>query len=363
MADQKPGFSHPHAPPTPSQLAEERDFVRAVLREEAESVLGLLERVGPEFHDAVGLLVRCAESGGTVLISGMGKSGLIGAKIAATLASLGIPSHAVHPAEAAHGDLGRFRANDVVVCISASGETDEVVNLAAILHQDKLPIIAITCGPRVTPESEDGTGGLSTIERLATVRLRLGVTREAGGPMFVAPTSSTTATAALGDALALAAARRRNFTSEDFARRHPGGTLGGLLRPITDVLRFTFGKGVPLIAHTATVAQALQRAAEAGRRPGAIVLVDPATGRLSGIFTDGDLRRLILRNPDEMNQPIERVMTRAPRTLPSSAIVRDAVRMVREFRQDEIPVVDATTGAPVGILDVQDLIAMRLVED
>ena len=367
MADQKPGFSDPHATPTAAQLVDEREFVRGVLREEAEAVTGLIERVGPEFHDAVGLLVRCAESGGTVLISGMGKSGLIGAKIAATLASLGISSHAVHPAEAAHGDLGRFRANDVVVCISASGETDEVVNLAAILHQDKLPIIAMTCGPRVTVEGESAStgtgGGLSTIERLATVRLRLGITREAGGPMFVAPTSSTTATAALGDALALAAARRRNFTSEDFARRHPGGTLGGLLRPITDVLRFTFEKGVPLIPHSVTVAQALESAAEVGRRPGAIVLVDPKTSKLSGIFTDGDLRRLILRNPSELYEPIERVMTRSPRTLPSSSIVRDAVRMVREFRQDEIPVVDAATGTPVGILDVQDLIAMRLVED
>lgn len=363
MADQKPGLSHSHASPTADPLVQERDFARAVLREEAEAVSGLIERVGPEFHEAVGLLVRCAESGGTVLISGMGKSGLIGGKIAATLASLGIPSHAVHPAEAAHGDLGRFRANDVAVCISASGETDEVVNLAAILHQDGLPIIAITSGPRTTPDSDNAAAGLSTVERLAAVRLRLGVSREAGGPMFVAPTSSATATAALGDALALAAARRRNFTSEDFARRHPGGTLGGLLRPITDVLRFTVGKGLTPIPHGSTVAQSLRRAAEVGRRPGAIVLVDPITGALSGIFTDGDLRRLILRNPDELKEPIERVMTRSPRTLPSTSIVRDAVRMVREFRQDEIPVVDATTGAPVGILDVQDLIAMRLVED
>lgn len=363
MADQKPSFPDLHVAPSAAQLIQERDFVRGVLREEANAVTGLIERVGAEFHEAVGLLVRCAESGGTVLISGMGKSGLIGAKIAATLASLGIPSHAVHPAEAAHGDLGRFRANDVVVCISASGETDEVVNLAAILHQDKLPIIAITCGPRGASEGDGAESGISTIERLATVRLRLGVASEAGGPTFVAPTSSTTATAALGDALALAVARRRNFTSEDFARRHPGGTLGGLLRPITDVLRFTFGPGVPLISHAVTVAQALQRAAEVGRRPGAIVLVDPKTSRLSGIFTDGDLRRLILRDPAELSQPIERVMTRAPRTLPSTSIVRDAVRMVREFRQDEIPVVDSISGAPVGILDVQDLIAMRLVED
>lgn len=336
----------------------ERVFVEGVLREEAAAVAGLLERLGAPFEKAVSLLVACAESGGTVLVTGLGKSGLVGAKISATLASLGIPSHAVHPSEAAHGDLGRFRPNDTVICISFSGETDEVVNLAAVLRQDALPIIAITGGA-----GEDGAQSpASSLERLATVALRLGVAREAGSPEFMAPTSSTIATMALGDALALAAARRREFTCEDFARRHPGGSLGGLLRPVTEVLRFVAGKNMPLIPQNVSVAQALQRAAETGRRPGAIILVDAGAGRLSGIFTDADLRRLILRDPGELSRPIEQVMTRAPRTLPNTALVRDAVRMFREFRQDEIPVVDEA-GRPVGILDVQDLIAMKLVQD
>ena len=157
-------------------------------------------------------------------------------------------------------------------------------------------------------------------------------------------------------------ARRRNFSDQDFAKRHPGGALGGLLKPVTEVLRFTVGKNLPLIADTLTVREALDRAAAAGRRPGAILLTDAASGRLTGIFTDGDLRRLILRDSTELDLPISKVMTRTPKSLPDSALVRDAARMFRECRQDEIPVVDAD-GRPVGILDVQDLIAMRLVRD
>lgn len=305
------------------------------------------------FARAVGLIVGCAESGGTVLVSGLGKSGLVGAKVSATLASLGIPSHGVHPAEAAHGDLGRFRSNDTVICISQSGETDEVVELAATLRQDGLPIIAITGGSDGPP---------SSLERLATVALRLGVTEEAGAPTLVAPTSSTTATMALGDALALCAARRRQFTEADFAKRHPGGSLGGLLRPVTDVLRFSAGKNLPVVFDDLPVGAALREATGSGRRPGAIVLVDRGSGRLTGIFTDGDLRRLVLRDPAELSRPVCEVMTRNPRTLPSDALVRDAVRMVREFRADEIPVVDGAH-RPIGLLDVQDLVAMKLVKD
>jgi arabinose-5-phosphate isomerase len=241
-----------------------------------------------------------------------------------------------------------------VVCISFSGETEEVVNLASVLRQDALPIISITGG-------REAADGPSSLERLATVALTLGVKEEAGEG-FVAPTSSTTATLALGDALALAAARRRNFTHEDFKRRHPGGALGELLRPITDVLRWTVGKNLPLVEDDCTAQEALLRAARAGRRPGALTLVDKATGKLSGIFTDGDLRRLILRDPGELSRPVREVMTRTPRTLGNDALVRDAVKMFREFRQDEIPVVDEN-GKPVGILDVQDLMAMKLVQD
>jgi arabinose-5-phosphate isomerase len=330
------------------------DVVRseaAVLADLADLLRGPLAQA---FNDAVDLIVACADSGGTVVVSGLGKSGLVGAKISATMASLGIPSHPVHPSEAAHGDLGRFRATDTVICISFSGETDEVVGLAGILRQDGVRLISITGGRPDAPTS--------SLERLATVRLTLGKFAEAGGMAFVAPTCSTTATLALGDALAVAAARRRHFTSEEFAKRHPGGALGGLLRPVTDVLRFEAGRNLPLVDQRLSVAAALGQAAELGRRPGAMLVVDQSTGRLSGIFTDGDLRRLVLRDAAELSRPIEAVMTRNPRTLAHTALVRDAVNMVREFRQDEIPVVDGD-GRPIGILDVQDLIAMRLVKD
>lgn len=336
------------APDPAAELA----FAQGILRAEAAAVGAMADALGPDFSRAVDLLVRCAEAGGNVLVTGLGKSGLVGAKISATLSSLGIPSHPVHPSEAAHGDLGRFRSTDTVICISYSGETDEVVALAGILSQDGLPMISITGGRNDAP---------SSLERMASVALRLGVASEAGGPYFVAPTSSTTATLALGDALALAAAKRRNFTDEDFARRHPGGALGELLRPVTDAMRCAAGRNMPLIPATATVADALARAAEGGRRPGAILLVDEA-GRLAGIFTDGDLRRLILRDPAELARPIGEVMTRSPRTLPDTALVRDAVVMFRETRADEIPVVDARA-RPLGLLDVQDLVAMRLVRE
>ncbi len=337
--------------------ASEQDFARDTIREQARAVLGLVDHVGPSFHKAVDLICTAANAGGSVLVTGLGKSGLVGAKIAATMSSVGIPAHVVHPTEAAHGDLGRFRAADVVIAISFSGETDELVNLAAILRQDGLPIISITGGGGA---GDDGTPR-SSLERLATVFLRLGVTSEAT-PEFHAPTSSTTATLVLGDALALAAARRREFTHADFVRRHPGGALGNALRPVTDVLRFVVGKNLATLNEDLSVRRALEKAAEHGRRPGAMLVVSPGDGSLSGIFTDGDLRRLVLRDAKELDRPIAEVMTRKPRTLSSSALVRDAVLMVREHRQDEIPVVDEA-GRPVGILDVQDLIALRLVQD
>lgn len=337
-------------------------FGKSVIADEAAALAALEACIGSNFEQAVQLIVRCAESGGTMVVSGMGKSGLIGAKISATLASLGIPSHSVHPSEAAHGDLGRFRSCDTVIAISFSGETDEVVGLCGILRQDGLPIISITGG-------ETKTAGTSSLERLATVALRLGITREAGfrederlgEDHFVAPTCSTTATLALGDALALCAARERNFTSQDFARRHPGGTLGGLLRPVTDVMRAVAGKNLPLVHCNNSVKQALEDAAKVARRSGALLLVDD-DGKLAGIFTDGDVRRLVVKDRTALERPIREVMTKSPRTLSDTSLVRDAVQMIREHRQDEIPIVN-DAGQPVGLLDVQDLIAMRLIKD
>lgn len=331
---------------------DETAFVARVLRHEAEAVAALADAADERYSRAVDLIVACADAGGTVLVSGLGKSGLIGAKISATMASLGITSHPVHPTEAAHGDLGRFRPQDVAICLSHSGETEEVVALAALLRQDGLPVIAITRGAAGGREP-------SSLERMATVTLPALVTDEAGDGDFMAPTSSTTATAAIGDALALAAARRRAFTEADFRRRHPGGQLGGLLRPVTDLIRFRAGENLPLVPDTRSVHEALTEAARVVRRPGALLVTDDA-GVLAGIFTDSDLRRLVLRDASELARPLSEVMTRAPRTLPDTALARDAVAMFREHRQDEIPVVD-DAGRPVGLLDVQDLIAMRLV--
>lgn len=362
IVENKPAKAKKPPRPAPKGAPDELSFARTILRAEGQAVTDLAAALDASFSRAVDMIVRCAEAGGTVQVSGLGKSGHVGAKISATLASLGIPSHPIHPSEAAHGDLGRFRPADLAVCISFSGETHEVINLAAILKQDNLPIISITGA---------GKGAESSLARLATVALTLPIAAEAGAPQFVAPTSSTTATLALGDALALAAARRRNFTNTDFAKRHPGGSLGSLLRPVTDVMRWRAadrdkaarpGAILPVADARLSVLEALKRAEAVGRRPGALVLVDHSTGALAGIFTDGDLRRLIQRDAAAVARPISEVMTRSPRTLPDSAMVADAVRLFREFRQDEIPIVDHK-GRPVGMLDVQDLIALRLVED
>ncbi|MGE3109956.1 MAG: KpsF/GutQ family sugar-phosphate isomerase [Phycisphaerales bacterium] len=348
----------------PPQATPEVDLARAALRVEAAALSAIADRLAPgspqahAFVLAVDLIVTCADAGGTVLVTGLGKSGIIGAKIAATLSSLGIASHAVHPTEAAHGDLGRFRPADCCIAISYSGESDEVVALASILRQDSIPIITITKG------SLDRAGHLtpsSSLERLATAALFVGHIDEAGG-LTPAPTTSTTATLGLGDALALAACRRRNFTSDDFAKRHPGGTLGGMLRPVADALRFTIGKNLAPIPDDLSVADALKQAESMVRRPGALLLVARTSGALTGIFTDADLRRLILRDSSHLSRPIRDLMTREPATLPASALVRDAVNLVRESRRDEIPVID-DAGKPIGILDVQDLIAMRLIQD
>ena len=339
-------------PKAPGLTAQERAFAAKVLAAEAAAVSALAANLGPEFHAAVDLIVRCADAQGTVLIAGLGKSGLIGQKIAATLSSLAITSHFVHPAEAAHGDLGRFRSSDVCIALSYSGETDEVISLAAILKQDNVPVISITRG------SDTNKSVRSSLDRLATVCLSIGACDDPD--LSPAPTCSTTATLALGDALALCAARRRNFTDDDFAKRHPGGSLGGLLRPIADLLRFRVGKTLIAVPDDLSVSQALKHSETGDRRSGAMLLVDRKSGLLTGLFTDGDLRRLIERDRGELDKPIRAVMTKNPGTLPDTALVRDAVHMVREFRRDEIPVVDAK-GRPIGLLDVQDLIAQRLI--
>ena len=330
------------------QRTTESEFVAEALRAEADAIVRIAGRVATEDRDhwkrALDLLADCQ---GHLVVAGMGKSGLIGAKMSATFSSLGQPSNVLHPAEAVHGDLGRVRRGDVVVLLSYSGETEEVVNLAAILRADGVRRLGIS------------STGDSSLARLCSVHLSLGDLTEAC-PLNLAPTASTTAMLAVGDALALALSRRRDFGAEDFQHRHPGGMLGVGLRPVTEALRFKVGENLPVVPDTATVREAVDQA-ESGRRAGAVVLVD-AQGRLSGIFTDGDLRRLMLRVPDGMERPIAEVMTRRPEHLTVDDLVRDAVRLMRENRHDEIPVLDHD-GRPVGLVDVQDLIAMKVVRE
>lgn len=332
----------------PLQLQAERRFLADAMLAESSAIEALANQtvagtVG--FSAALDLMDACR---GHVVVSGMGKSGLIGMKISATLASLGQPSHFVHPAEAVHGDLGRLRGEDVVLLLSFSGETAEVVALASILKADGVARIGMS-------GRKD-----SALARNCSVHIDLGDVIEAC-PLNLAPTASTTVMLAAGDALALGLARRRDFKADDFHKHHPGGMLGAGLRPIVEVLRFRVGQNLATVSEALSVREALAHAGE-GRRAGAVMLVD-ATGKLSGILTDGDLRRLVnSHGAAALDLPLREAMTRHPIALPVDALVRDAVQLVRERRLDEVPVVDSN-GHPVGLVDVQDLIAMRVVRE
>ena len=338
---------------TTSPGTEEAHFLAEVLRCESEAIEHIAQQIladeGEAAHwaTAVELLAECT---GHIVVSGMGKSGLIGAKISATFSSVGLPSNVLHPAEAVHGDLGRIRRDDVVLLLSYSGTTEEVLNLATILKADGVRCIGIS-------KNHD-----SHLARLCDVHLALGDLSEAGA-VGLAPTTSTTATLACGDALGMAASRRKQFTEDDFHRHHPGGMLGTGLRPIAEVMRFKVGEHLPVIQQDLTVNEALNEAfaTDGTRRTGAIMLVDEA-GLLSGIFTDGDLRRLLLNDRNALDSPIREVMTTHPRSLLATDRVRDAKQLIAEHRIDEIPVVDGD-GRPVGLIDVQDLITMKIVQE
>jgi arabinose-5-phosphate isomerase len=334
--------------PSAQQQSAETAFIADALRAEAEAILRMAERLPASeeaaWHAALNLLEQCQ---GHVVVSGMGKSGLIGAKISASFSSLGQPSHVLHPAEAIHGDLGKVRRSDVVMLLSYSGRTEEVVNLAAILKADGVPRLGLS--------SRHG----SPLAELSTVHLAIGDIAEAC-PLNLAPTASTTAMLAAGDGLALALARRRNFREDDFHKHHPGGMLGVGLRKITEALRFRVGENLAVVPDHVTVRAACEQT-QSGRRAGAILIVD-ARQRLAGIFTDGDLRRLVMRDAAGLDRPIREVMTPRPQHLSIDDLVRDAVRLVRERRLDEIPVLDHD-GRPIGLVDVQDLMAMKVVSE
>ncbi len=323
-------------------------FARQVLEAEARAIQRITP--GSQFDRAVLLI---AQLPGALVVSGLGKSGLIGQKLAATFASTGTPSHFLHPVEAMHGDLGKVRRDDAVLLLSYSGNTDELVTLAELLRQDKVPRIALVSRPQCD------------LARLCDVVLCIGDVTEAC-PLNLAPTASTTAMLALGDALALAVAHKRCFSADDFHKRHPAGGLGRQLMPVVEAMRFKANVNMALTPRTLTVAQAYGEAQKHAdktglRRPGALLIVDD-DGKLAGIVTDGDLRTaLIEQGPTVWTGPVSAIMTSDPTTLRDDAMVRDAVRVVREHRFDEIPIVN-DEGKPVGLIDVQDLAALKVIE-
>jgi arabinose-5-phosphate isomerase len=326
----------------PKRKKEERTpYVRQVLETEMRALRQVSRRLNPaQVAKAVQLILDCT---GRVIVTGVGKAGIIGQKISATLASTGTPSYSVHPLEAVHGDLGRILGQDVVVALSNSGET-EVVQLLPYLKQVGAKVIAIT-GARD-----------STLARHCDVVLDMGKIEEAC-PLGLAPSASTTAMLALGDALALAVARKRKFNREEYALYHPGGELGRQLIRVEEVMRV--GNCCPRVREKATVREALLRITQTEGRAGAVCVMD-VRGRLVGIFTDGDLRRRLLRGGDLLNQPIRRVMTPRPKRVAEGSLATEAGRIMKEHRIDELPVVNSR-GKLLGIMDIQDMLEARLI--
>jgi len=319
--------------------AEGLAFAREVLRIEAQAVERVRDQLGLSIARAAALILRCP---GSVIVTGMGKAGLVGQKLAATLASTGTRAFPLHPAEAVHGDLGRIRADDVVIALSLSGETDEVLRLIPALRRLGACLVAIT----------ERTS--STLGRAADLCVPLGPIEEAC-PLGLAPSASTTALMAVGDALALLVSKMRDFRAEDFALYHPAGSLGRKLLRVEDVMR-TGGK-IRRARADETVRAVFIRLAGPRRRSGAVLIEDEA-GRLLGIFTDSDLARLFeKRREADLDRPIGEVMTANPIQVPVGATLADAVETLKARKISELPVVDRG-GYLVGLIDVTDLIAL-----
>ena len=312
-----------------------------VIRIEAETISRLEDRLDERFSAAVDSILACE---GQLVVTGMGKAGLVGQKISATLASTGTPSFFIHPAEALHGDLGRIRSQDMVLAISNSGETAEITRLLPVVRKIGSHVLAMTGRPD------------SSLGQLADCILDIGRVEEAC-PLKLAPTASTSAMLALGDALAMVVLSERGFEREDYARYHPAGSLGRKLLSVGEVMRK--GEELPLVPSGTAVTDVLIVTSKTKGRPGAALVVHD-DGTLAGIFTDGDLRRLLEDgSPEKLGGAVDEFMGRDPKTLSPDERVEDAQRLLKANRIDQAPVVDAT-GRPVGLVDVQDLLAVDL---
>ncbi len=316
------------------------DLARQVLKIEADAVAALIERVDQSFMRALEIILHCP---GRVVVSGMGKSGHIARKIASTLASTGTPAFFMHPGEASHGDLGMITRDDVLIALSNSGESAEIMTILPLLKRKGAKLIAMTGNPR------------SSLSREADVHLDTSVAQEAC-PLGLAPTASTTAALALGDALAIALLDARGFGAEDFARSHPGGALGRrLLVHVSDVMRT--GEDLPKVAENALLSDTLLEMSRKGLGMAAVV---DAGDRLLGVYTDGDLRRTLDKGLDIRATPIVRVMTPAPHTIGPDKLAAEAVQVMEQFKITGLLVTDDERHL-VGALNMHDLLRAGVV--
>ena len=337
MSNQPPSMAHSPANVDDARLLQ---LAHDTLDIEANALLGLQKKLSSSFVQAVRAVLKVR---GRVVIMGMGKSGHVGRKIAATLASTGTPAMFVHPAEASHGDLGMVKEIDLVLAISNSGESDELAAILPVLKRQGVPLVAMTGGAQ------------STLARHADIVLDSSVDKEAC-PLNLAPTASTTAQMALGDALAVALLDARGFKAEDFARSHPGGSLGRrLLTHVADVMRKD--DAVPRVLPTDTFSALMREMSDKGLGASAIV---NDQGQVLGIFTDGDLRRLIEKGVDMRNLSAQEVMKANPRTLRVDALAAEAAEMMETHRITSLLVVDAQ-GMLCGAINSNDLMRAKVI--
>ncbi|OGS20876.1 MAG: hypothetical protein A2252_00575 [Elusimicrobia bacterium RIFOXYA2_FULL_39_19] len=313
-------------------------FAKTIFEVESQAVKEQINSLNNDFFNSVLLINSVSSKSGRVVVTGMGKSGLIGRKIAATFSSLGIPSIFVHPAEIVHGDMGMMTKIDLVIALSYSGESEEVKKILPYIKTMGLKIISIT--GRVN----------SFITKFADYVLYTPVKKEAC-PYNLVPTASTTAMLAMGDALALSAAKMRGFKKEDFAKFHPGGNLGSKLTLKVEKLMHT-GKENPVIAENLKVKDALKVMTQT--KLGAVSIVN-AKGKLTGYFTDGDLRRNLQNDRNLLDRRISEVMTKNPKCITANKLAVDAVEIMNRYNCDNLPVIDKA-GKPIGIIDERDLI-------
>lgn len=318
-----------------------KSYAKTIIGLEAEAVNSVVGLIDNSFESAVRLILSIPSSG-RVIVSGIGKAGFIGMKISATLASTGTPSFFLHPAEAVHGDLGRYAKDDIALILSNSGETPEILRILPSIKRVGCPIISITGSKS------------STLSQHSEATLLIGKVDEVG-PLGLAPTTSTTVMLALGDALAMTVLNQRGFSKEEFAQYHPGGALGRKLMKVEEAMRQ--GAELAVANQNLSCKEVIHIITVTKGRPGAAAIVDDS-GKLSGIFTDGDLRRCLETNSNFLTEPVSKYMGKTPKYCKPNQLVEEALHVMSQHRIDQILVLDDNS-KPIGIIDIQDIVSIN----